>query len=64
MTKHPNGPFEIDLDELPGRVTRRTKAIVVNSPSNPTGAVFTPDAQRALVTFATDHNLTLISDEV
>lgn len=53
-----------DLDELEQRVTRRTRAIVVNSPSNPTGAVFPKRLVDRLVAFAEEHHLTIISDEV
>jgi aspartate/methionine/tyrosine aminotransferase len=64
LASESGGPFEIDFDELPRRITSRTRAMVVNSPSNPTGAVFTPDAHQALVTFAAHHGLFVISDEV
>ncbi len=48
------------LDEL---LTARTKAVVVNTPSNPTGAVWSDDAQAALGRWATQHGLWVISDE-
>jgi len=53
-----------DLDELERLVSGRTRAIVVNSPSNPTGAVFPRATVDHLVAFADRHNLTIISDEV
>ncbi len=53
-----------DFDELERIVTPRTRAIVVNSPSNPTGAVFGPKVVDRLVRFAEDHDLTIVSDEV
>ena len=56
--------FLPDLDELERRVTPRTRAIVVNSPSNPTGAVFPKSTVEGLVAFADRHNLTIVSDEV
>ena len=55
--------FQPRLDALPGLVTPRTKALVVNSPSNPTGAVISPDRMAALVDFARRYDLYLISDE-
>ena len=58
------GSFEVDFDELQRRVTSRTRVIVVNSPSNPTGTVFAPELQRALVAFAAENELFLVSDEV
>ncbi len=56
--------FLPDLDELEGLVTPRTRAIVVNSPSNPTGAVFPKSVVDRIVAFADRHNLTVVSDEV
>ncbi len=53
-----------DFDELERLVTRKTRAIVVNSPSNPTGAVFPPRTIDRFVTFADEHDLTIVSDEV
>lgn len=64
MASESGGSFAIDFDELPRRITSRTRAIVLNSPSNPTGAVFTADAQRELLAFAAHHDLFVISDEV
>lgn len=51
------------MDALPGLVTARTKAIVINSPSNPTGAVIPPELLQAMVAFARKYDLYIISDE-
>jgi aspartate aminotransferase len=56
--------FLPDLDEMEAQVTPRTRAIVVNSPSNPTGGVFPKSTVERLVAFADRHDLTVISDEV
>jgi aspartate aminotransferase len=56
--------FLPDLDELEGLVTGRTRAIVVNSPSNPTGAVFPKETIDRLAALADRHDLTIVSDEV
>jgi aspartate aminotransferase len=56
--------FQPDLSELSELVTPRTRAIVVNSPSNPTGGVFSEATIEALVEFAERHRLTILSDEV
>ena len=53
-----------DLAELERLVTRRTKAIVVNSPSNPTGGVFPTRVVERIVELADRHDLTIVSDEV
>jgi aspartate aminotransferase len=53
-----------DLDDLEARVTSRTRAIVVNSPSNPTGSVFPSNLVDRILDFAEAHDLYVISDEV
>jgi aspartate aminotransferase len=53
-----------DVDELERLVTPRTRAIVVNSPSNPTGAVFPARVVDRISAFADRHDLTIVSDEV
>jgi aspartate/methionine/tyrosine aminotransferase len=55
--------FGLDLDSIEARIDRRTRAIVVNSPGNPTGAVFTREALAAVQELARRHGLWLISDE-
>ena len=52
------------IEDLEGLVTPRTRVIIVNSPSNPTGAVFPRVAVEQLVEFARHHDLWIISDEV
>jgi len=56
--------FLPDLDELENLVTERTKLIVVNSPSNPLGAVFPRAVLERLLAFAAKHDLWVLSDEV
>ncbi len=50
-------------ETLDALVTPRTRAIIVNSPSNPTGAVMPPEVTAAMVAFARRHDLWVISDE-
>ena len=56
--------FEIDLEKVRAAVTPRTKAILCNSPANPTGAVLTEAEARGLAELAAELNVTLISDEI
>src|SRR5271166_2935553 len=56
--------FQIDVDRVRAAVTPRTKAILVNSPANPTGAVAAPDHLRDLAALARAKNVLLISDEI
>lgn len=60
-----DGPgFALDIDAVRAAVTPRTRAIVVNSPHNPTGTVFSDDECHALAALAVEANLLVISDEV
>lgn len=59
----PENAFLPDLAELATLVTARTKVLVVNHPSNPIGAVLTPEAAEQLCRFADAHDLWLLSDE-
>ncbi|HEV7214737.1 MAG TPA: pyridoxal phosphate-dependent aminotransferase [Chloroflexota bacterium] len=60
----PSAGFQPDVQRLEQLITPRTKVLLINSPSNPTGCVFTRDAMLALVEFAQRHDLYLIADEV
>ncbi|SRR6266540_4733186 len=55
--------FEPDLEALERLVTPRTKLLLINSPNNPTGAIYPLAIIERLVDFAQRHNLWLISDE-
>ena len=55
--------FLPDLERLEDLVTARTRLLVINSPGNPTGAVFPRRVIEALADFAVRHDLWLISDE-
>lgn len=52
------------IGDLDAMVTGRTKVLFVNTPSNPTGAVFPDSLMADLVAFARAHDLWLLSDEV
>ena len=55
--------FDLDPDRLRAAVTPRTKAIILNSPNNPTGAVFSPAALAAVASLAVERKLIVVSDE-
>jgi aspartate/methionine/tyrosine aminotransferase len=55
--------FQPDLDALAGLITPRTKMLLINSPNNPTGAVYPQATIERLIEVAQRHNLWLISDE-
>jgi aminotransferase len=56
--------FAVDAGVVAAAITPRTKAIVIGSPANPTGAVQPRSALEALVRLAEQHDLYLVSDEI
>ena len=56
--------FRPDVGELEKLVTERTRVLLVNSPGNPTGGVFSSEDLRHIADFAIEHDLAVISDEV
>lgn len=56
--------FIPDLAALEAARTPRTKAIIVNTPSNPTGAVWPADVVEAIVRWAMEHHIWIVSDEI
>jgi len=55
--------FQPDLDALAKLISPKTKVLLVNSPNNPTGAVYPRKTMEAMVELAQEHNLWLLSDE-
>ncbi len=56
--------FNPDPDEITAKITEKTKGIILNSPSNPSGGVFTDAVVRKIADLVVKHNLVLISDEI
>ena len=63
VTLRPPG-FRPDLDGLAKAVTERTRLILLNSPHNPTGSVFTRDELAAIAALAVERDLLVVTDEV
>ena len=61
---HAADGFRLTREALEAAVTPRTKALLVNFPCNPTGAVLDDASARMIVDFVKEHDLLLISDEV
>lgn len=56
--------FRLDPGRLRSAITPRTRAIVVNTPNNPTGRVFDPDEMSAVAALCVEHDLLAITDEI
>ena len=56
--------FALEADRLAARMGPETAAVVLTTPSNPTGRVFDPDEIRAVVEAAADHDAYVVADEV
>ena len=56
--------FKITPAQLEAAMTDKTKAILINSPSNPTGSVYTPEELQALAKVIEAHDLFVVSDEI
>ncbi len=59
-----NRGFCLDIETLKSAITPRTKVIVVNSPCNPTGGVFTKEENQAIADLAIDNDLWVLSDDI
>ncbi|MFN4227580.1 MAG: pyridoxal phosphate-dependent aminotransferase [Candidatus Ratteibacteria bacterium] len=59
-----NEKFKIDLDDLKKKITKRTKALILNSPSNPTGILYKKDELEKLAEIIVSNKILCISDEV
>ncbi len=53
-----------DIDDIKSKINRRTKAIVLINPNNPTGAVYSPELLEQVVALAREHNLLILADEI
>ena len=56
--------FEPSIEAIEAARTEHTKAIIVNTPNNPTGAVWKPETVKAIAQWAIEHHVWVISDEI
>ena len=56
--------YHPDFDALEAAITSKTKAIMINSPNNPTGAVYYPEEIERLVALSVKHDLWIIDDMI
>jgi aspartate/methionine/tyrosine aminotransferase len=55
--------FKVDPDDIKAAITDKTKLMIINSPSNPTGAIFDATILQAIAQLALEHDLIVLSDE-
>lgn len=63
QTKEEND-FKMTREALTNTITPRTKVLIVNSPSNPTGGMYTRDELQAIGEVAAEHDILIVSDEI
>jgi len=56
--------FKITAEQLKQAITDKTKAIIINSPSNPSGMVYSREELEELAQVALEHNILIVSDEI
>lgn len=56
--------YKVSLEQLKAALTSKTRAIIINSPSNPTGMIYDEAALRVIAEFAVENDLYVISDEI
>ena len=59
-----NNDFKVTVEQLEKAITLKTKAIIINSPSNPTGMIYSEAELKQIGDLCVKHNLTIISDEI
>jgi len=59
-----DGRFELDVDDLAAKLEADTRLVMLCSPNNPVGRVFTPEELQSLADVAETHDLVVVSDEV
>ena len=56
--------FDIDIEEVAGQITPKTKMMIVNSPNNPCGSIVSKDKLEALADLARENDVVVLSDEI
>ena len=64
MQLHESKDFNIDIDEIAGQITGRTKLMVINSPNNPCGSVIPREDLERLSELAKEHDIIVLADEI
>ena len=56
--------FKINVDKLKDKINKNTKALILNSPSNPTGSIYSKDELEEIAKLAVENDILVISDEI
>lgn len=56
--------FELDMSAIEAAINERTSAVLINTPNNPTGAVYSEETLRKLAALAVEHDFMVIADEI
>lgn len=56
--------FQPDIEAIKANITHKTKVMVINTPNNPSGAIYSQDTLTELADIAEKHNILIISDEI
>ena len=56
--------WQPDIADIKAKITDKTKGIVVINPNNPTGALYSDEKLREIITIAKEHNLVIMADEI
>lgn len=60
---HESNRFKVDPADIEAAITNKTKMMIINTPSNPTGAIFGEEILREIARMALEHDLIVLSDE-
>jgi aspartate/methionine/tyrosine aminotransferase len=61
---HEDNGFKITVEDLENVRTDKTKAFILNSPCNPTGAIYTADELEKIGNWAVKHNILIVADDI
>lgn len=56
--------FQIDIEKLKSKITNKTKMMIINNPSNPTGAVYQKETLEKVCQLARENNILILADEI
>ena len=60
---HESNRFKVDPEDIRAAITNKTKLMIINTPSNPTGAIFDEEILRSIAGMAMEHDIWVLADE-